>query len=181
MYYLKTFFTAFAVLLLLSTPALGKMAYVEVQRVLETSEPGEKALDSLAEKFEGMRGELEQERDKLEEMRQEMEKQSLVLSQDAQKDLENELRQKVREFQEKTQRYQMQMQEEEQTLSDPIIDVLFEVINEYGEKHDFTMIFDAQSSGIIYADDALNITDKIISELNQAWKARQKESTDNEE
>ncbi|MFW6005495.1 MAG: OmpH family outer membrane protein [Desulfonatronovibrionaceae bacterium] len=180
MHYLKTIITALAVLLFLSTPALAKMAYVEVQRVLESSEPGQKALDSLAARFEGMRGELEQERDKLEEMRQEMEKQSLVLSQDAQKDLESELRRKVTEFQEKTQNYQLQMQEEERALSAPIIDVLFEVVDDYGEKHEFTMIFDAQSSGIIYADDALNITEEIISKLNKAWEAKEKAEQEEE-
>ena len=153
-------------------PALGKMAYVEVQRVLETSEPGKQALGQLTRRFEEMRAELDQERAELEKKREELQRQSLVLSQDAQEDLEAELRRKVRDFQEMFQAYQARMQQEEQTLSEPIIDLLFEVINEYGEKNDYTIIFDAQGSGIIYASDALNITDRLIEEVNKAWQAK---------
>lgn len=152
--------------------AENKMAYVEVQRVLETSEPGEKAMGELTSKFEEMRQELDRERTDLEKMRDEMQKQALVLSQEAQKDLEQELRTKVREFQEMFQAYQGKMQQEEQEISQPIIDVLFDVINKYGEENDYTIIFDAQGSGIIYADEALNITEVIIEKLNAAWEEK---------
>ncbi|WP_045210956.1 OmpH family outer membrane protein [Desulfonatronovibrio magnus] len=169
----KTIIILSAMLLLFCNAAAAeKFAYVEVQRVLETSKPGEEALNKLSKRFEDMRAELDQERAKLEEMREEMEKQSLVLSQDAQEDLETELRRKVREFQEMFQGYQARMQQEEQALSDPIIDLLFDVINEYGAANNYTMIFDAQGSGIIYASDALNLTDTLIEELNKAWEAK---------
>lgn len=155
-----------------SAIASEKMAYVEVQRVLETSEPGKKALGQLTRRFEDMREELDRERANLEEMREELQKQSLVLSQDAQQDLENELRRKVGEFQEMFQAYQSRMQQEEQTLSEPIIDLLFDIINDFGEKNGYEFIFDAQSSGIIYASEALNITEPIIEALNNEWEDR---------
>lgn len=155
-----------------SALASGKIAYVEVQRVLETSEPGEKALGQLTQRFEDMRSELDRERANVEKMREELQKQSLVLSQDAQEDLEAELRTKVREFQEMFQAYQARMQQEEQELSEPIIDMLFDIINEYGQKHEYSLILDAQGSGLIYASESLNITDQIIEELNKAWEAK---------
>jgi outer membrane protein len=155
-----------------SALASGKIAYVEVQRVLETSEPGKKALGQLTQRFEDMRSELDRERANVEKMRDELQKQSLVLSQDAQEDLEGELRTKVREFQEMFQAYQARMQQEEQDLSQPIIDILFDVINEYGKKHEYSVIFDAQGSGLIYASESLNITDQIIEELNKTWAAK---------
>ncbi|RQD65591.1 MAG: OmpH family outer membrane protein [Desulfonatronovibrio sp. MSAO_Bac4] len=155
-----------------SAMASEKMAYVEVQRVLETSEPGKTALGQLTKRFEDMREELDKERASLEEMREELQKQSLVLSQDAQQDLENQLRRKVGEFQEMFQAYQARMQQEEQTLSEPIIDLLFDIINDFGEENDYKIIFDAQSSGIIYASEALNITDQIIEKLNKEWADR---------
>lgn len=155
-----------------SALASGKIAYVEVQRVLETSEPGKKALAQLTQRFEDMRSEIDRERANVEKMREELQKQSLVLSQDAQEDLEAELRTKVREFQEMFQAYQTRMQQEEQELSEPIIDILFEVINEYGKKHEYSVILDAQGSGLIYASESLNITDQIIEELNKAWAAK---------
>lgn len=152
--------------------ASDKMAYVDVQRVLETSDPGRLALGQLTQRFEDMRAELDQERAELEKMREELQKQSLVLSQDAQQDMEADLRRKVQEFQEMFQAYQARMQQEEQALSEPIIELLFDVINEYGEENEYTIIFDAQGSGIIFASEALNITDKLIEKVNQEWEAK---------
>ncbi|WP_291319641.1 OmpH family outer membrane protein [Desulfonatronospira sp.] len=150
----------------------NKIGIVEVQRILESSEPGKQALGQLTLRFEEMRDDLEQERAEVERMRQELQQQSMVLSQEAQQDMEAELRQKMQQFQQKYQSYQARMQQEEQELSDPIIDLLFEVIDDFADKKGFDMILDAQGSGIIYARDAMNITDELMEEVNQAWEAR---------
>ena len=155
-----------------SALASGKIAYVELQRVIETSEPGKKALGQLTQRFEDMNSELDRERANVEKMREDLQKQSLVLSQDAQEDLEVELRTKIREIQEMFQAYQARMQREEQELVEPILQVIFDIINEYGKKHEYAAIFDAHDSGIIYANKDLDITDKVIEELNKAWEAK---------
>ncbi len=164
----------FLILLLVPGNALAgnKFGIVEVQRVLETSEPGQRALGQLTLRFEDMREDLDRERSKVDQLRQELQKQSMVLSQQAQQDMEAELRQKMQQFQQKYQSYQVQMQRKEQELSEPIIDLLFDVINDYAENKGFDMIFDAQGSGLIYAQDHMNITDEIIAELNRAWEAK---------
>ena len=152
--------------------AENKIGIVEVQRILESSEPGKQALGQLTLRFEEMRDDLEEERAEVERLREELQKQSMVLSQEAQQDMEAELRQKMQQFQQKYQSYQARMQQEEQELSDPIIDLLFEVIDDFAEKNGFDMILDAQGSGIIYAKDAMNVTDELMDEVNQAWEAR---------
>ena len=166
---------AFFILILLLIPGIAvagsKLGIIEVQRVLETSEPGRQALGQLTLDFEGMREDLEQERSKVEQLRQELQKQSMVLSQEAQQDMEAELRQKMQQFQQKYQSYQIQMQQKEEELSEPIIDLLFEVINNYAVENDFDMILDAQGSGLIYAREGINITGEIIEEVNKAWEA----------
>ncbi len=168
--------TALLLIICLLVPGMAlaenKIGLVEIQRILESSEPGKQALGQLTLRFEEMREELEEDRAEVESLREELQKQSMVLSQEAQQDMEAELRQKMQQFQQRYQSYQARMQQEEQELSDPIIDLLFEVIDDFAEKKDFDMILDAQGSGIIYAKDAMNVTDELMQEVNQAWEAR---------
>ncbi len=168
--------TALLLIICLLVPGMAlaenKIGIVEVQRILESSEPGKQALGQLTLRFEEMREELEEDRAEVESLQEELQKQSMVLSQEAQQDMEAELRQKMQQFQQKYQSYQARMQQEEQELSDPIIDLLFDVIDDFAEKKDFDMILDAQGSGIIYAKDAMNVTDELMEEVNQAWEAR---------
>ncbi len=168
--------TALLLIICLLVPGMAlaenKIGIVEVQRILESSEPGKQALGQLTLRFEEMREELEEDRAEVESLREELQKQSMVLSQEAQQDMEAELRQKMQQFQQKYQSYQSRMQQEEQELSDPIIDLLFEIIDDFAENKDLDMILDAQGSGIIYAKDAMNVTDELMEEVNQAWEAR---------
>ncbi len=161
--------------LLLPSIALAgnKLGIVEVQRVIEESDPGEKVMGELTVHFEDMRADLEQERAQVEQLRQELEQQSMVLSDEAQQEMESELQQKIQEFQQKSQSYQARMQQKEQELTDPIYDLLFDVVNDYAEENGYDMVFNTQGSGLIYAQDAMNITDEIIEELNRAWEAQE--------
>ncbi|WP_291322326.1 OmpH family outer membrane protein [Desulfonatronospira sp.] len=168
--------TAFLLIIFLLIPGMAlaekKIGILEVQRILESSEPGKQALGQLTLRFEEMRADLDRKRAEVESLRRELQKQSMVLSQEAQQDMEAELRQKMQQFQQKYQSYQMSMQQKEQEVSDPIIEVIFDVVDEYAKENGFDMILDAHGSGIIYARDALNITDELIQKVNQAWEAR---------
>jgi outer membrane protein len=70
--------------------------------------------------------------------------------------------------------YQRKMQQEEQKLSEPVIKLVVEVITAYGKKEGYTTITDAQASGLIYADEKADLTEKIMVEVNQAWRAKNK-------
>jgi len=161
------FFTSLAL-------AQTKLAIIDMKNVISSSEPGQKAMKQLKKKFEKMKQKLDQQRQELQNLREELQKQSLVLSQEAKQDKELEFKRKVRDFQDMFQTYRRKMRMEEKKLSDPIIETLIQIIKDYGKKHKYTAILDAKSSGLLYADDAIDITREIIVELNRAWRAKEK-------
>jgi outer membrane protein len=147
-----------------------KVGVVDLQYVLENSEPGQKAIEQLEQEFKGLQQKLEQRKSELDSLRQEMQKQSLVMSQEAKSDKESEFRQKVQKFQKLYQEYQKRMQSKEQELREPIIQDLVEIIQDYGQEHGFDIILDKQNSGLVYSKQGLEITEPILEILNQKWQ-----------
>lgn len=149
-----------------------KIGYINLQGVIAKSEPGQKAMKELQQKFEGMKKDLDKQKKEIESLQAGLQKQNLVLSQDAKMDKELEFKRRVRDYQDLLQNYQVRMKQEEQRLSTPILQQLISIIKTYGNKHNYTMLFDSSTSGLLYADDASDLSDEIIKELNQAWKKR---------
>ena len=147
-----------------------KLGVVDLQAVMEKSEPGQKAIKQLQSEFEEMKSELDKKKAAIDKLRQEMQKQSLVLSQEAQLDKETEYKQKVRDFQDLYQNYQRKMQLKEQKLREPIIQKLVGIIKDYGKDNGYTLIMDKKNSGVVYNSDAIEITKPVISKLNRTWK-----------
>lgn len=149
-----------------------KIGILDMQTIIAESVPGQEAMGELRTRFESMRTELDAQNEAIGKLRDELQRQSMVLSQEAQQDKELEYRRKVRDFQDQFQSFQVKMKGEEDRLSEPILELLINVINTYGRQNNFTMIIDGSASGLVYADDTVIITDAVKEELNKAWRAR---------
>lgn len=149
-----------------------KIGIVDMQAIIAESVPGQQAMGELRSRFESMKTELDKQNETITKLREELQRQSMVLSQEAKQDKELEYRRIVRDFQDQFQAFQVKMKSEEDRLSEPILQLLIEVINSYGKKNNFSMIMDGTAGGLVYADEAVIITEVITQELNKAWQAR---------
>lgn len=153
----------------------AEIAVIDLQAILQKSDPGKKAMQELKNYQKGLRSELEQEKRSLDQLKKELQQQSMMLSEEAKQNKKSQFQKQAQKFQTKYQRYQQQLKKKEQKIREPIIDVLMNIIQEYGENHDFELIIDKKNSGVMYNKDNLEITDTIIQRLNQAWKEQDKE------
>ncbi len=171
-------FMAFCIVCL-AGPAWGeqKIGVVNIDAIISKSEPGQTAKGKLEKQFESMKKDMDKQKEEIQSLREEMQKQSLVLSQDAKQDKELEFKRKIRDYQDATQVYSRKLKTEEQALLEPIFATVVEVINEYGEKHDYTFIMDSTNSGLVYAKEDTDLTNKVLVELNRAWREKQKAGT----
>jgi outer membrane protein len=65
---------------------------------------------------------------------------------------------------------QMKARDEEQALTQNVINTVNDYIREYGKQKGYTFIMGATGQGnIVYAQDGVNITDEIIEGLNKEW------------
>ncbi|MFW5838220.1 MAG: OmpH family outer membrane protein [Desulfovibrionaceae bacterium] len=166
-------------MLLVAAPQMAmaqsvKVGVLSMQEVFRKSEPGQQAMGKIRGKFEDMKTDLEKRQEDLKKMREDLQKQSLVLSNEAKQDKELEFKRKVRYFQDIQETYKTKIAAEEERLSKPILDILVEIIEKYGKKHNYTVILDknSQFSGLIYIDESIDITKDIIVELNREWRKK---------
>lgn len=87
------------------------------------------------------------------------------------KDLKQELlgnkQQQINNYQ---QAVQKQVQEEDQKMTQTLINDINDYVQEYGKKHGYPMIFGAGGNGnIMYAEEASDLTDEILIGLNEQY------------
>lgn len=151
----------------------AKIGVISIDNIISKSEPGQLAKKELEEKFKDLKAELEAQKQEVETLRQDMEKQSLVLSQEAKQDKQMEFRRRVRDYQDLYQTNQRRIKAEETKLVEPIFNLVLKAVDDYGQKHGYTAIFDSKSSGLVYAKESANLTREIIVEVNRAWREEQ--------
>ena len=159
-------------LLLFSTAAWAaeaiKIGIVDMEKIVRTSEPGQGALNKLKEQFKDLKENLDKQKAEIDKMREEMEKQSLVLSQEAKMDKQAQYQRKVRDFQDNVGTYQRKMKVEEEKLSKPVLALILKVVQEFGTKNGYGLLMDGRGAGVVYVSDAVNVTDKVLVEVNKA-------------
>ena len=88
-------------------------------------------------------------------------------------DLSKELiKSKKREFAQYQQAIQQQAQQEDAQMTQHVLDVVNTFIQEYGESQGYELILIADQGNIAYAVDGLNITDEVVTELNNAYHGK---------
>ncbi len=151
-----------------------KIGIVDLQYALYNCEAGKEANSKLQKEAKTWKETLNKKKEAIHKLEKQIEKQRLMLTQEAQLDKELEYKQKVQEFKTLYNTFQKKMQIKERQLMEPIFNKLVKVIEEYGKQKKFTLILEKRSSGVIYNDDAIDITREVIVKFNQAWRNRKK-------
>ncbi|MBI9110556.1 OmpH family outer membrane protein [Maridesulfovibrio ferrireducens] len=151
-----------------------KIGVAAMGKLIKDSEAGQAAQKQMEKKFVSAKKNLESKQKELEGLKQSLQKQSLVLSLEAKQDKELEFKRKVRDYQDLAQATQRKMQAEEQKVGTPVLENIKAAVNTYAKKNSFTAIFDKGSSGFLYVDDAVDVTNEILLEMNRAYRAGKK-------
>lgn len=155
----------------LSAPASAqteglKVGIFNADRILQESQAGQQALaqfnqlsNQRLEEFQAQQSELDQLRQQLlaaapgsaeaGQLNRQLEDKTLMM-QRLQQDVQNELAQRQDE------------------LTGGITQRMAQIIEELGSEQSFSMIINLVQSGIVYADDSIDITDEIIARLDAA-------------
>lgn len=146
-----------------------------MQKVLQQSEPGKRALNKLKNQYQDLKSELDSKKQAIKNLRKQILQKSMVLSQEAQNNKKSKLKKKLLSFRSLYQKYQKKMRSQEEKFRQPIIKKIVNIIYNYGKKQNYDLILDKDNSGVVFNADYLEITEKILSKLNKQWEASQKE------
>ena len=147
-----------------------KIGIVDMQEFQKKSRKFQKSSEGLKKKYEAMKKKLDDEREALGKLEEEFRKQSMMLSFDAKEDKKRELEKKSRYFKYLYDDYTQEMKYAEQETTKKIGKELGEVVKEIGEKQGYVLILKKRTSGLIYFNEAIDITDLVAKEYDKMKK-----------
>jgi len=148
-----------------------KIGFVDMQRALNESREGKKALDSLKQLMERKKAELQKEKDFVEKKKEELDKQGLLLNEATRREREDEIRRLERDHTRKLSDTKDELAREETKFTAKIRTDLLQIVEEIGKQEGYTMVLEKQFSAILYAPEKVDLTDAVI-ERYDAWKGQ---------
>lgn len=145
-----------------------KIAVIDTEQILLSSQAGKKVVADLKKLQETKEGELRTRQQEIKDLQTKISEGRLSLAQDKLSDMEKQLEDRVialRRLQDDANRDLTKKREE---LLGQIDQRVMPVINQVGKELGYTLIFRKFESGLIYADEAVDITKVIIQRLDAA-------------
>lgn len=143
---------------------------VNIQEILLQVSDAEKAKAELQAMAEKKQKELRADEEKIQKMQEDFQKQHLVLSDAKKAERQREIQESIVSIQEKSQRFQQEMQQKEDQLKEPILERITQVVQEVSAKEKVDLTFEVSIAPVIYAKNAKDLTAKVIEEYNKRHK-----------
>jgi len=138
--------------------------YVDFEKVFNEYHKTKAEDARLKAELEKKKKEFDAKRDEINKLRDSME----LLGEDARKEKENNLREKIGELSALRKDTEERLLEERNKKWLEIYNEIKEVVAEYGKKQKYTFVFDDKA--LIYKLDKYDITDKVVEILNKTRK-----------
>jgi outer membrane protein len=158
----------FAAAALSSATAQMKIGYVNSEKIFTEFEGTKVAQEKFNREVARWEQEASKRAREITELRDQLEKQSLLLSAERKKALEDDLRQKIIQhekfLQEKFgQRGEVLTKNEE--LTKPILEKIHRIIEKIARDEQYDYIFDWRAGGVIFAKQSYDLTDRVLAQL----------------
>jgi outer membrane protein len=139
-----------------------RIAFVDMQKSLNESKSGKKALGELQKLMEERKNGLQRQKEALEKKKDELDKQGLLLNEETRKSRENEIRTLERDYSRTLSDLKEEFGRRESEYTDGIRKDLLKVIEKIGKEGGFTLVLEKQYSAILYAPASIDLTETLI-------------------
>lgn len=143
-----------------------KVGFVDVDQVLATVDSGKAARDELERKSRAAQGRLAPMVEQLEAIQKELQAKQFVMSEEAVRSKQLDLVELKNRYDTKIKEEEGQFKIDQQRLIGPLIEKLGIVMKEVGRENGFSAILRIDAPSIVYAREALDITDLVIKKFN---------------
>ena len=152
-----------------------RLGFFDKQAIVDRSEMGKEGLKKLREKMIPIREKLDAARQEIEELEAEFKKKELVWSDEVKKSKIQEIRAKKVMLRQGVDQANRLLSEQERELLMPLQRKVVDIVARIGKEEGYAMIFELGNGGIWYAPNSLNLTERIVQELDE-FHAREKAS-----
>lgn len=148
----------------------GKIGLMDPTRVLNDSNAGKKAKDSLTAFSKNRQALIEIEEKELRRMEEDFIKQASVLSPAAKSEREQVFRRRMAEYQQKAGELNREVQEKQKDVLEAFRDKVEAVVAKVAKRNGLQVVIDKGKGGpAIYGAEDLDITTQVIEEFNKEY------------
>jgi outer membrane protein len=151
---------------------MPRIAVIDTEKILLSSQAGRKAIAELKKIQEQKEAELKGKQQEIKEMQDKLQQGRLSLAQDKLVDMEKQLEDKGTLLKRMSEDASRDLNKKKDELLGSIDEKVMPVINQIGKEQGYTMIFRKFESGLIYADDSVDITQAVIQRLDAMAAAK---------
>ena len=152
-----------------SVRAETKLGYINSELVMEQAKEAQAALAGFNRDVEGWNQEAIQRRKELDDLARELAQQAPMLSDEKRQEKEQDHQRKLTEYDQFVQSVWgtggLVVKRNEEILR-PIVAKIQTILAKFGTDEGYDIIFDAADGNILYADQALDLTTRVVEQLN---------------
>jgi len=145
-----------------------KIGFIDIQKAITESAAGKKAKARFDAQVKKAESELLKEKQELERLKSDFDKKGPLLKEDERRNLEADLQRRYLQYQRTGQDHQQELRQKEGEMTNDILKELQQIVSEIGKSEKFTLIF--ERSQILYHDQGIDITNKVIESYNKKTK-----------
>ena len=148
--------------------AQARIAVIDVQRVVTESDPGKEVMQKLRALSDAKAQQGQTMQKELAALQDQFNKQRFTVSEQRQAEMSKEIEDKqiaIKRFQDDAQR---ELQDAQRRELGGLEERIMPIINQIGQTDGYTLIFNKFQSGLVYADEAIDVTDRVIQTFNTA-------------
>ena len=148
----------------------GKIGVVDPARVLNETNTGKKAKESLSVFSKNRQALIEMDEKELRRMEEDFGRQASVLSPTAKREREEQFRRRVAEYQQKAGDMNREVQEKQKDVLEGFREKVGLIVGQVAKRLGLQVVIDKGKGGpTLYSDEGLDITGQIIDEFNREY------------
>ncbi len=144
-----------------------KIGIVDIDQAISSTAEGKAAREELGRKQREAEQKVQPLLERLREMEEDFKAKRFVISDEARFQKQLDLAEVSNELESKVKELQNRLKLDEQRLKGPLLKKLGQIIESIGREKGFTMILRRQSPGLLYAREALDVTDLVVAKYNE--------------
>ncbi len=138
-----------------------KIGVLDMKELQQNSVKFQKVREGLKVRFNALQMKLDGERAQIAKIEEELRKQSMMLSLDAKEDKEMELGKRTRHYKYMYGEVTQEMKDAEFEATRKVGKEIEKVVEKIAQKESYTIILEVGTMGLIYSDDAIDITKQV--------------------
>ena len=144
-----------------------KIGVVDMQRALTSSKLGSEAQEKYQQEVKKAQAELDKKKEQFEQMKKSFTNQRDSLNEKARSQKEEEILSFKKEVERSLEDAEQGLRRKNAQLVSELVKKLRKIVQEIGKDEDYTIVLETQSPAVLYANKAIDITDKAVAAFNK--------------